>query len=182
MVGDLSVANSHGVDRFELDGFATRGDAEEVALMGAVIGLKGGHDVAVDRLPMDLGPEVGKRFAQPVVEDANAGFVGCRAGLGSVVDESSSNNSSKRAKSPWPWTCSVLRRTTAFRASAWLWGDGVASVASWRVTACLSVESMVTTIMLPSDASITIRDRPVAQYELGLSQALASTFAIVDRL
>src|ERR1700710_1767077 len=87
MVGDLSVANSHSVDRFELDGLATRGDAEEVTLMSAVIRLKGGHDVAVDRLPMDLGPEVGKRFAQPVVEDTNAGFVGRRTGLGSVVNE-----------------------------------------------------------------------------------------------
>jgi hypothetical protein len=36
---------------------------------------------------MDLGPEVGKRVAQSLVEEENAGLVGRGAGLGGVVDE-----------------------------------------------------------------------------------------------
>ena len=36
---------------------------------------------------MDLGAEVGKSVAQPVVEDANACLVCRGAGLGGVVDE-----------------------------------------------------------------------------------------------
>jgi hypothetical protein len=87
VVGDLSVADSHGVDRFELDGLAGGGDAEKVAEMGAVVDLVGGDDVTVDGLPMDLGPEVGKRVAQSLVEEENAGLVGRGAGLGGVVDE-----------------------------------------------------------------------------------------------
>jgi hypothetical protein len=67
VIGDLSVANPHGVDRFELDGLAGGGDAEKVAEVGAVVGLLGGDDVGIDGLPMDLGSEVGKRFAQTVV-------------------------------------------------------------------------------------------------------------------
>jgi hypothetical protein len=87
VVGDLSVADSHGVDRFEMDGLAGGGDAEKVTELGAVVDLVGGDDVAVDRLPMELGSEVGKRVAQSAVEDANAGFVGRGAGLWGVVDE-----------------------------------------------------------------------------------------------
>jgi hypothetical protein len=63
VVGDLPVANSHGVNGFELDGLASRGDPEEVATVSAVVGLVRGDDVAVDGLPMDLGSEVGKRVA-----------------------------------------------------------------------------------------------------------------------
>src|SRR5258705_6176768 len=87
MVGDLSVADPHRVDRFELDGLAGGGDTEKVAELSAVVGLVGGDDVAVDGLPMDLGPAVGKRIAQSVVEDANSGLVGRGAWLGGVVDE-----------------------------------------------------------------------------------------------
>ena len=87
VVGDLPVTNSHGVNGFEMDGLASRGDTEKVAAMGAVVDLVRGDDVTVDGLPMDLGSKVGKRVAQPVVEDANTGFVGCGARLGSVVDE-----------------------------------------------------------------------------------------------
>jgi alkylation response protein AidB-like acyl-CoA dehydrogenase len=83
VVGDLSVADSHRVDRFELNCLAGGGDAEKVAAVGAVVGLVGGDDVAVDGLPMDLGAEVGKRVAQSLVEDENARLVGCGAGLGS---------------------------------------------------------------------------------------------------
>src|SRR3954454_22032444 len=82
VVGDLSVADSHGVDRFELDGLAGGGDTKKVTELGAVVGPVGGDDVAVDGLPMDLGPEVGKGVAQPVVEHPHSGFVGGGAGLG----------------------------------------------------------------------------------------------------
>jgi hypothetical protein len=59
-----------------LDCLTGRGDVEKVAEVGAVVDLVGGDDVAVDGLPMDLGPEVGKRVTQTLVEDVNAGFVG----------------------------------------------------------------------------------------------------------
>src|SRR6476661_7026898 len=87
VVGDHPGANSHRVDRFELNGLTGRGDAEKVAEVGAVIDLERRHDVAVDGLPMNLGSEVGKRLAQPVVEQPHSGFVGGGAGLGRVVDE-----------------------------------------------------------------------------------------------
>jgi hypothetical protein len=131
----------YGVDRFELDGLAGGGDAEKVADVGVVVDLVGGDNVAVDGFPMDLGSEVGKRVAQSVVEDANAGFVGCGAGLGVWSTKSSANSSSNRAKSPWPWTCSVLRRTTALAASASLWRDAVISALSGSLTACLCVDT-----------------------------------------
>jgi hypothetical protein len=67
--------------------FASRSDAEKFAAVGAVVDLEGGDNVTVDGLPMDLGSEVGKRATQTVVENPNAGFVGCGAGLGGVVDE-----------------------------------------------------------------------------------------------
>src|SRR3954466_12913643 len=87
VAGDLPVAHPHRVDRFEVDGRTGGGNAEKVAEMSAVVDLVRGDNVTVDGLPMDLGPEVGKRVAQPLVEEANAGFVGRGAGLGSVVDE-----------------------------------------------------------------------------------------------
>jgi len=87
VVGDLSIAYSHGIDRLELNGLASRGDAEELAQVGAVVGLEGGDDVIFAGLPMDFGPKVGKRVAQSLVEDQNAGFVSSGAGLGGVVDE-----------------------------------------------------------------------------------------------
>ncbi|MDT5237158.1 MAG: hypothetical protein QOF47_3145 [Mycobacterium sp.] len=52
-----------------------------------MVDLVGGDDVGIDGLPMDLGPEVGKRVAQSPVEDANTGFVGRGAGLRGVVAE-----------------------------------------------------------------------------------------------
>jgi hypothetical protein len=70
-----------------MDGLTGRGDAEKVAAMGAVVDLVCGDDVAVDGLPMNLGSEVGKRVAQPAVENTNTGFVGRGAGLGGVVDK-----------------------------------------------------------------------------------------------
>src|SRR6476619_2951648 len=87
VVGDLPVANSHRVDRFELNGLTGGGDAEQVAEVGAVVDLERRDDVAVDGLPQNLGLEVGERLAQPVVEQPHSGFVGGGAGLGRVVDE-----------------------------------------------------------------------------------------------
>jgi hypothetical protein len=87
VVCDLSVADSHGVNGFELDGLTGGCDAEKVTEVGAVVDLVGCDHVFVDGLPMDLGSEVGKRLTQTVVEDANAGFIGRGSGLGGVVDE-----------------------------------------------------------------------------------------------
>jgi hypothetical protein len=52
VVGDLPVAHSHGVDRFELNGLAGGGDAEKFAAVRPVVDLEGGDDVAVDGLPI----------------------------------------------------------------------------------------------------------------------------------
>jgi hypothetical protein len=87
VLGDLAVANTHGVDGFELDGSACRRDAEKVAEMGAVIDLVGRDQVGLDRLPTDLRAEVGERFAQPRVENADTRLVRSRSGLWCVVDE-----------------------------------------------------------------------------------------------
>jgi hypothetical protein len=66
---------------------------------------------------MDLGPEVGKRVAQSPVEDANTGFVGRGAGLRGVVDEVVGEQFVEQDEIALALNCSVLRRTTAFRAS-----------------------------------------------------------------
>ena len=50
VVGDLSVADSHGVDRLELDGLTGGCDAEKVTEVGAVVDLVGGDDVEVSPL------------------------------------------------------------------------------------------------------------------------------------
>jgi hypothetical protein len=67
VVGDLPVADSHGIDCFELDGLAGGSDAEKLAAVRPVVDLEGGDDVTVDGLPVDLGPEVRKRVTQSVV-------------------------------------------------------------------------------------------------------------------
>jgi hypothetical protein len=117
VVGDLSVADPHRVDRFELDGLAGGSDTEKVAELSAVVGLVGGDDVAVDGLPMDLGPEVGKRVAQSVVEDANSSLVCGGAGLGRVVDEVVGEQFVEQREIALTLDLFVLRRTTAFKAS-----------------------------------------------------------------
>jgi hypothetical protein len=98
VIGDLPVADSHGIDCFEMDGLAGGSDAEKLAAVRPVVDLEGGDDVTVDGLPMDLGPEVRKRVTQSVVENPNAGFVGRGAGLGVWSTKSLANSSSSRAK------------------------------------------------------------------------------------
>jgi len=87
VIGDSAVADSHGINRLELDGLTGRSDTEKVAKVRAVVDLEGSDNVGVDSLPMDFGSKVGKGVAESLVEDANAGFVGCGTGLGSVIDE-----------------------------------------------------------------------------------------------
>jgi hypothetical protein len=48
VVGDLAVANAHGVDGFELDGSAGGRYTEEFTEMGAVVDLVGRDQVALD--------------------------------------------------------------------------------------------------------------------------------------
>jgi hypothetical protein len=63
------------------------GNPEKLSLVSAVIGLVGGHEIAGGHLPVDLGTEVGERGPQALVQNPHPVFIGCRAGLRSVVDE-----------------------------------------------------------------------------------------------
>src|SRR5467141_2284556 len=87
VLGDLTVDDPHGVDGVETDLLPGGRDTEELALVSAVIGLVGGHEVAGGHLPVDLGAEVGERGTQALVQYPHPVFVGCRARLRRVVDK-----------------------------------------------------------------------------------------------
>jgi hypothetical protein len=87
VLDDLTVAHPHGVDRLELDLPPGRGDAEERPPVGPVVRLEGRDEIAVGGLPVDLGPEIGERLAQHVVQGPGAGLVRGPPGLWCVVEE-----------------------------------------------------------------------------------------------
>ncbi|MET3588400.1 hypothetical protein ABID21_004536 [Pseudorhizobium tarimense] len=87
MLGDLAVANAHGADRLELDLATGWLDPQNDALMGTVVGLEGGDDIAIDGLPVDLGVEVGESPAQRVIETTSALLVWRSSRLRRVVQE-----------------------------------------------------------------------------------------------
>src|SRR5438093_11732247 len=87
VLGDLAVDDPHGVDGVETDLLPGGRDTEELSLVGAMIGLVGGHEVAGSHLPMDLGGEVGERGTQAFVQYPHPVLVGCRARLRRVVDK-----------------------------------------------------------------------------------------------
>src|SRR5207253_10726424 len=87
VLSDLAVDDPHGVDGVETDLLPCGRNTEELSLVGAVIGLVGGHEVAGGHLPVDLGMEVGKRGTQALVQHPHPGLVGCRARLRRVVDK-----------------------------------------------------------------------------------------------
>src|SRR2546422_8948459 len=85
VLGDLAVDDPHGVDRVETDLLPRGRDTEELPLVGAMIGLVGGHEVAGGHLPVDLGGEVGERGTQSFVQNPHPVLVGCRARLRRVT-------------------------------------------------------------------------------------------------
>src|SRR5438876_11789978 len=85
VLGDLAVYEPHGVDGVETDLLPGGRNTEEFSLVGAVIGLVGGHEVAGGRLPVDLGTEVGERGTQALVQHPHPVLVGCRARLRRVI-------------------------------------------------------------------------------------------------
>jgi hypothetical protein len=87
MLGDPPIDDTHCVNRLEAHLPASRRNAEEVAEMGAVIGLIGGDDITVGLLPMDRRSEVGKCFPQPAVEFEYASLIGLTAWLRRMVME-----------------------------------------------------------------------------------------------
>jgi len=84
---DLAVANPHRVHRLKADLAAGRRDAQERALVRAVIRLERGHDLAVGRFPMDLGAKVGKGSTKCLIERPRPGLVGGHIRLRGEVDE-----------------------------------------------------------------------------------------------
>src|SRR3989475_3422366 len=76
VLGDLAVDDPHGVDGVETDLLPGGRDTEELSLVGAVIGLVGGHEVAGGHLPVDLGAEVGERRPQALVQRSEERRVG----------------------------------------------------------------------------------------------------------
>src|SRR2546428_7742981 len=84
VLGDLAVDDPHGVDGVETHLLPGGRYTEELALVGAVIGLVGGHDVAGGHLPVDLGAEVGERGTQGLVQHPHPVIVGCRDRLRSM--------------------------------------------------------------------------------------------------
>src|SRR6266446_1255181 len=102
VLGDLAVDDPHGVDGVETDLLPGGRDTEELSLVGAVIGLVGGHEVAGGHLPVDLGAEVGERRPQALVQHSHPVLIGCRARLGVWSIKSSANSSSYRSQLPLP--------------------------------------------------------------------------------
>src|SRR3989449_2288756 len=87
VLSDLAVDDPHGVDGIETDLLPCGRNTEELSLVGAVIGLVGGHEITGGRLPVDLGTEIGERGTQALVQRPHPVFIGCRARLRRVVDE-----------------------------------------------------------------------------------------------
>src|SRR5215475_3713559 len=87
MVRDLAVLHAHHVDRFEMNLAMRRRNAEEWAIMGAVIGFVSSHPIALSELPVNHGMKVRKRLAHVGVELPDPGLVGVGSGLGRVIHE-----------------------------------------------------------------------------------------------
>ena len=87
MLGDLAVAHAHDVDGLELNFAACRRHAEKFSQVRPVVSLVGRHPVAIGKLPMDFGVEVGESGAEDFVQLSRAGLVGRAARLRRVVEE-----------------------------------------------------------------------------------------------
>ena len=77
-----------GVRRRAREGRALRfpGVRPPAYLRIALARAGGAHHVR-ERLPVDLGMEVGERGTQPLVQHPHPVFIGCRARLRRVIDE-----------------------------------------------------------------------------------------------
>jgi hypothetical protein len=87
VIGNLSVPYAHHIDGLKLDFAVGRSNSKIWALVGSVIRFKGGHAVAVGKLPVDLSVKVWNRLAQVRVELAHAGLVWSCSGLRCVIDK-----------------------------------------------------------------------------------------------
>src|SRR5437016_7303198 len=87
MIGNLSVLYAHHIDGLKLDFAVRRSNSKKRALVGSVIRFKGGHAVAVGKLPVDFSVKVWKRLPQVRVELAYAGLVWNCSGLRRVIDK-----------------------------------------------------------------------------------------------
>jgi len=87
MIGNLSVLYAHHIDGLKLDFAVGRSNSKKRALVGSVIRFKGGHAVAVGKLPVDFSVKVWKRLPQVRVELAYAGLVWSCSGLRCVIDK-----------------------------------------------------------------------------------------------
>src|SRR5262245_53846961 len=64
-----------------------RREAQERPLMRPVIGLVSRYAIPIDKLPVNLGIEVGKCFPHVTVQLPDSRFVGSHVGLRCVIDE-----------------------------------------------------------------------------------------------
>src|SRR4051794_16574774 len=87
MLGNLAVAHAHHIHRFKLDFATRRGDAEEFALVGAMIGFVGRDPVAVGKLPMDLRVEIRESRPEHSIKLACASLVRRTSRLRRMVEE-----------------------------------------------------------------------------------------------
>src|SRR5262245_65852288 len=87
MVGDLAVLNPHDINRFEMNPTVRWIDAEERAVVGAIVGFVGRHTIAFRELPMNLRMKVRERRAHVGVELADTSLIRGRSGLSGVIHE-----------------------------------------------------------------------------------------------
>src|SRR5882762_8071777 len=87
VLGDLAVAHAHHVHGLELDFATSWREAEEFALVRAMVGFVRRHPVPIGELPVDVRVEVRKGSAQNLVEFARAGFVGRASRLRGMVEK-----------------------------------------------------------------------------------------------
>src|SRR5437660_9884257 len=87
MIGNLSVLYAHHIDSHKLDFWVGRSNSKIGALVGSVIRFKGGHAVAVGKLPVDFSVKVWKRLPQVRVQLAYTGLVWSCSGLLCVIDK-----------------------------------------------------------------------------------------------
>ena len=92
-------------------------NSKKRALVGPVIRFKGGHAVAVGKLPVDFSVKVWKRLPQVRVELAHAGLVWSCSGLGCVIDKIICEELFEDFELPLALNFLGVRRTTDLAAS-----------------------------------------------------------------
>ena len=75
VVRDLSVPDTHHINRFELNLAMRRGNSHKRAVVSSLVGLVRGDTVSVHKLPVDLGVKIGEGFRYVRIEPPHACLV-----------------------------------------------------------------------------------------------------------